>query len=145
MSNLEKLDFNSELLKPMKEQLEIIINRLMSVCMNTSKEAEISLKINLDACKKGEYDKGKLVKEWTEPKLEYQISEKIKEVKNTNKGLLGIDYEIKVNKEDMGRVIGKEGRIIRSIREIINAYAMKNHQKVAVDIEEIKKENTTNE
>lgn len=52
MSNLEKLDFNSELLKPMKEQLEIIINRLMSVCMNTNKEAEISLKINLDACKK---------------------------------------------------------------------------------------------
>ena len=100
MSNLEKLDFNSELLKPMKEQLEIIINRLMSVCMNISKEAEISLKINLDACKKGEYDKGKLVKEWTEPKLEYQISEKIKEVKNTNKGLLGIDYELKVNKED---------------------------------------------
>ena len=52
---------------------------------------------------------------------------------------------LKVNKEDMGRVIGKEGRIIRSIREIISAYAMKNHQKVAVDIEEIKKENTTNE
>ena len=100
MSNLQKLDFNSELLKPMKEQLEIIINRLMSVCVNTNKEAEISLKINLDACKKGDYDKGKLVKEWTEPKLEYQISEKIKEVKNTNKGLLGIDYELKVNKED---------------------------------------------
>lgn len=56
-----------------------------------------------------------------------------------------IVLKLKVNKEDMGRVIGKEGRIIRSIREIINAYAMKNHQKVAVDIEEIKKENTTNE
>lgn len=26
--------------------------------------------------KKGEYDKGKLVKQWTEPKLEYQISER---------------------------------------------------------------------
>lgn len=100
MQNLEKLDFSSELLKPMKEQLEIIINRLMSVCMNTNKEAEISLKINLNAYKKGEYDKGKLIKEWTEPKLEYQISEKIKEIKNTNKGLLGLDYEMKINKED---------------------------------------------
>lgn len=45
---------------------------------------------------------------------------------------------LKVAKEDMGRVIGKEGRIIRSIREIINAYASKNHEKVAVEIEEIK-------
>lgn len=45
---------------------------------------------------------------------------------------------LKVAKEDMGRVIGKEGRIIRSIREIVNAYASKNHEKVAVEIEEIK-------
>lgn len=45
---------------------------------------------------------------------------------------------LKVAKEDMGRVIGKEGRIIRAIREIINAYASKNNEKVAVEIEEIK-------
>ncbi len=46
--------------------------------------------------------------------------------------------KLRVAKEDMGRVIGKEGRIIRSIREIIGAYAMKNSTKVFVDIEEIK-------
>lgn len=28
---MEKLDFNSELLRPMKEQLEVILNRLMNV------------------------------------------------------------------------------------------------------------------
>ena len=95
---MEKLDFNSELLRPMKEQLEIIINRLMNVCLTENKEAEISLKINLDARKRGEYDKGKLIKNWIEPKLKYQISEKIKEVKNTNKGILGDDYELKINK-----------------------------------------------
>lgn len=53
--------------------------------------------------------------------------------------------KLKVAKEDMGRVIGKDGRIIRSIREIINAYASKNHEKVSVDVEEVKKENTSNE
>lgn len=100
MSTLEKLDFNSELLKPMKDQLELIINRLMNVCVTGNKEAEISLKINLDSYKRREYNKGKLEKEWTEPRLEYQMSEKIKEVKNTNKGLLGMDYELEVNKED---------------------------------------------
>lgn len=48
--------------------------------------------------------------------------------------------KLKVNKEDMGRVIGKEGRIIRAIREIISAYATKEGQKVSVDIEEKKGE-----
>ena len=38
----------------------------------------------------------------------------------------------------MGRIIGKEGRIIRSIREIIYAYAGKESKKVSVDVEEIK-------
>ena len=46
--------------------------------------------------------------------------------------------KLKVAKEDMGRIIGKEGRIIRSIREIINAYAMKESKRVSVDVEEIK-------
>lgn len=45
--------------------------------------------------------------------------------------------KLKVAKEDMGRVIGKEGRIIRSIREIIYAYAMKDSVKVSVDVEEV--------
>ncbi|MEG1705595.1 MAG: KH domain-containing protein [Clostridia bacterium] len=43
---------------------------------------------------------------------------------------------LKVAKEDMGRIIGKEGRIIRSIREIIYAYAMKDSVKVSVFVEE---------
>lgn len=46
--------------------------------------------------------------------------------------------KLRVAKEDMGRIIGKEGRIIKSIREILYAYAMKNKQKVTVDVEEIK-------
>ena len=43
---------------------------------------------------------------------------------------------VKVESTDMGRVIGKDGRIIKSIREIIRAYSSKNGEKVCVDIEE---------
>ena len=43
---------------------------------------------------------------------------------------------VKVATEDMGRIIGKDGRIIKSIREIVRAYSAKNHAKVSVDIEE---------
>ena len=59
------------------------------------------------------------------------------EVEETNTDAKVV-LRLKVAKEDMGRVIGKEGRIIRSIREIVNAYASKNKEKVAVEIEEIK-------
>ena len=97
---MEKLDLNSELLRPIKEQLELIVNRLIGICATGNKEAEISLKINLDTYKGRKFDKGKLIDEWTEPRLEYQISEKIKETKNTSKGLLGTDYEMQINKEN---------------------------------------------
>ncbi len=43
---------------------------------------------------------------------------------------------VKVDSADMGRVIGKDGRIIKSIREIVRAYSAKNHAKVSVDIVE---------
>lgn len=55
-----------------------------------------------------------------------------------NKTEQKIVLKLHVAKDDMGRVIGKEGRIIKSIRELIYAYAMKNHEKVTVDVEEIK-------
>ena len=45
---------------------------------------------------------------------------------------------LSVDSSDMGRIIGKEGRIIRAIREIINSYGMKNSKKVLVNIEENK-------
>ena len=46
--------------------------------------------------------------------------------------------QLSVDSSDMGRIIGKEGRIIRAIREIINSYGMKNSKKVLVDVEEKK-------
>lgn len=58
----------------------------------------------------------------------------ISEIENEGKTVL----KLKVAKDDMGRIIGKEGRIIRSIREIIYAYAAKESKKVSVDVEEQK-------
>ena len=48
--------------------------------------------------------------------------------------------KLKVEKQDMGRIIGKEGRIIRSIREIIYAYAMKDRQKIVIELDDSKGE-----
>ena len=41
---------------------------------------------------------------------------------------------LKVAADDMGRVIGKQGRIARSIRTVLKAYATKNKEKASLDI-----------
>ena len=51
---MQKLNLDSELLKPMREQLEIIINKLTGIVATQNKEAEIVLKINLDSIKQFE-------------------------------------------------------------------------------------------
>ncbi len=42
--------------------------------------------------------------------------------------------ELRVAPEDMGKVIGKQGRIARSIRIVVKAAALKANVKVAVEI-----------
>ena len=45
-----------------------------------------------------------------------------------------IYVELKVAQEDMGKVIGKQGRIAKSIRTVVKAAASKGDKKVVVDI-----------
>jgi predicted RNA-binding protein YlqC (UPF0109 family) len=42
--------------------------------------------------------------------------------------------ELKVAKEDMGKVIGKQGKIAKAIRTLMKAYGSKNGEKINVDI-----------
>lgn len=44
--------------------------------------------------------------------------------------------ELRVAKDDMGKVIGKQGRIAKSIRTVVKTAAMKQDKKVFVDIVE---------
>ena len=44
-------------------------------------------------------------------------------------------YHLHVAQEDMGRVIGKQGRIAKAIRTIVRAAAGRVDQKVAVEID----------
>ncbi|MBE6051155.1 MAG: KH domain-containing protein [Clostridium sp.] len=42
--------------------------------------------------------------------------------------------ELKVAKEDMGKVIGKKGRIAKAIRSVVKAAAVKAEKKVVLEI-----------
>ncbi len=46
-----------------------------------------------------------------------------------------IVYHLHVAPDDMGRVIGKQGRIAKAIRVVMRASANRNNQKVAVEID----------
>lgn len=45
-----------------------------------------------------------------------------------------IIFELKVAQEDMGKVIGKQGRIAKAIRSIVKAAASRTDKKVTVEI-----------
>ncbi len=45
-----------------------------------------------------------------------------------------IILELRVAPDDMGKVIGKQGRIARAIRTVVNAAAVKENKRVVVEI-----------
>ena len=49
---------------------------------------------------------------------------------------MGVLLVVKVNSEDMGQVVGKEGITIKSIRLLLRIIGLKNHARVNVKIEE---------
>ena len=44
-------------------------------------------------------------------------------------------YHLHVSEEDMGRVIGKQGRIAKAIRVVMRAAATRSNEKVIVEID----------
>jgi uncharacterized protein len=53
---------------------------------------------------------------------------------NEVEGEKSIILELKVSKEDMGKVIGKQGRIAKAIRTVIKAAAVKENKRIVVEI-----------
>ncbi|MGE5305971.1 MAG: KH domain-containing protein [Alphaproteobacteria bacterium] len=57
------------------------------------------------------------------------------EVKETEGDTTSV-VELKVAKEDLGRIIGKQGRTAKSIRTIVNAAASRTNRKIVLEIVE---------
>lgn len=47
-----------------------------------------------------------------------------------------VNFTIKVDKEDMGKVIGKNGKVIKAIRNVMKIPAIKNGKKIYVTLSE---------
>ncbi len=53
---------------------------------------------------------------------------------NEVNGEQSIILELKVAQEDMGKIIGKQGRIAKAIRTVVKAAALKQNKRVIVEI-----------
>lgn len=53
---------------------------------------------------------------------------------NEVEGSQSVVIELKVAQEDMGKIIGKQGRIAKAIRTVVKAAAIKNNKRVVVEI-----------
>ena len=56
------------------------------------------------------------------------------EVKETHQGDTASVVELRVAQEDLGRIIGKQGRTAKAIRTMLNAAASRVNRKVVLEI-----------
>ena len=61
--------------------------------------------------------------------VENKEAVEIKELEGTQ----SVVFEVKVAESDMGKIIGKQGRIAKSIRTVMKAVAAKEHKKVSIE------------
>ena len=65
--------------------------------------------------------------------VEDKVAVKVTADEPNEEGL--VVYHLHVAPDDMGRVIGKQGRIAKAIRTVVRAAANKSEMKVAVEID----------
>ena len=63
--------------------------------------------------------------------VDYPEQVDVKEINNEDQT---VTWELRVAESDMGKVIGKQGRIAKAIRTVVKAAASRENKKVAVEI-----------
>jgi len=80
------------------------------------------------------FPRGRMMKELLEIIAKSLVDYPESVVVNEIEGEQSLILELKVAKEDMGKVIGKQGRIAKAIRTVIKAAAVKENKRVVVEI-----------
>ncbi|HEY8361576.1 MAG TPA: KH domain-containing protein [Tissierellaceae bacterium] len=73
---------------------------------------------------------GELVEFIAKSLVEYPEEVEVNEIEGTQSVII----ELKVHPDDMGKVIGKQGRIAKAIRTVVKAAAIKENKRVVVEI-----------
>ena len=73
------------------------------------------------------------MKEILETIIKNLVSDKNAVSINESQGEKSIVYEVKVAETDMGRIIGKQGRVAKAIRTVVKAIASKEQKRVTIE------------
>lgn len=73
---------------------------------------------------------GELVKVIAQSLVDHPEEVTVKEVEASQSLII----ELRVSPDDMGKVIGKQGRIAKAIRTVVKAAAIKDNKRVVVEI-----------
>lgn len=71
-----------------------------------------------------------LVLQITKALVDHPEDVKVDKIERNNQVLI----EVTVNPDDVGKIIGKQGRIIRAVRTVVKACATMDNKKVAVEL-----------
>ncbi len=66
--------------------------------------------------------------------VEFLVKEIVDDKEKVSVALNDVTINISVSKDDMGKVIGKQGRIAKAIRTIVKAASAKENKKYIVEI-----------
>ena len=88
---------------------------------------------NILILKKAESEILNIMKEILQTIIENLVDDKASVSINEVEGEKSIVFEVKVAETDMGKIIGKQGKIAQSIRSIMKAVASKEHKRVSVE------------
>jgi predicted RNA-binding protein YlqC (UPF0109 family) len=61
--------------------------------------------------------------------------DKVEVTEEENQGI--VNLSVSVDPSDMGRVIGKEGKVIKAIRNVMRIPAMKQNKKIYISLAEV--------
>jgi len=90
----ERLNIQSDVFSDFRSQFDVLLSALLQEANTTGKEGELTVKLRVDTTTARNFAKGDTVKEWTEPRLSWTLSRKVKESKFDVKSAAGEGYAL---------------------------------------------------
>ena len=101
----DRLDLDCEILKGLRDEIQVSLNAALMLADKEGKEVEVGLKIKASTETVREYKEGKVSKEWTEPRLSWVVTRKVKESKIDHKGYSATGWELKFDEDGRPYVV----------------------------------------
>ena len=94
-----RLNIQSDVFQDFRVQFDVLLAALLSEANTTGKDGELTVKLKVSTATERSYKEGTFVKEWTEPRLSWTLSRKVKESKYDVKSSSGHGFALEFDKD----------------------------------------------